>query len=127
MSRNSGRGRWYGEQSLDWSLLELSIFKGAARSLELQGVRVEVERGMTDEGDPWLVFCDADTSNLLCHCARLDGGKYVACVPFKNIGSAGSALTDVLGDFFSISHWAKCFLSPSAIHTEKSDRRLGRR
>ena len=66
-----------------------------------QGGRVEIECGITDEGDPWLVFCDADTSNVLCHFARLGGDKYVACVPFGNAGTTGTALTDVLDDFFS--------------------------
>ena len=65
-----------------------------------QGGRVEIECGITDEGDPWLVFCDADSSKLLCHLARL-GAKYIACVPFNDVGSTGTALTDVLDDFFS--------------------------
>jgi len=83
MSRNSGRAKRCGEQSIDWSLLELSIFRAAEKTLELQGVHVEVEYGMTDEGDPWLVFCDADTSNVLCHFARLGRGKYVAVCPSR--------------------------------------------
>ena len=87
--------------STDWSLLELSILEQARKTLEFQGGHVEIECGITDEGDPWLVFCDADTSNVLCHFARLDGDKYVACVPWGNVGTTGSALTDVLDDFFS--------------------------
>ena len=46
------------------------------------------------------MFCDADSSKLLCHLARL-GAKYIACVPFNDVGSTGTALTDVLDDFFS--------------------------
>jgi len=87
--------------STDWSLLELSILEQARKTLEYRGGHVEIECGITDEGDPWLVFCDADTSNVLCHVARLGGDKYVACVPFGNVGTTGSALTDVLEDFFS--------------------------
>ena len=87
--------------STDWSLLELSILEQARKTLEHQGGHVEIECGITDEGDPWLVFCDADTSDVLCHFARPGGGKYVACVPFGNVGTTGSALTDVLDDFFS--------------------------
>ena len=120
MSRNSGRAKWCGEQSIDWSHLELSIFRAAEKTLELQGVHVEVEYGMTDEGDPWLVFCDADTSNVLCHFARLGGGKYVACVPFENVGTTGAALTDVLDDFFST--WPRGGMlctSQVAVHSEK--------
>jgi hypothetical protein len=85
--------------STDWSLLELSIFEQVKRSWKLQGVHAETECGMTDEGEPWLVFCDADTGEVLCHLARL-GNKYVACVPFYGVGTTGAALTDVLDDFF---------------------------
>ena len=87
--------------STDWSLLELSILEQARKTLEYQVGHVEIECGITDEGDPWLVFCDADTSNVLCHFARLGSDKYVACVPLGNVGITGSAMTDVLDDFFS--------------------------
>ena len=33
--------------------------------------------------------------------ARLGSDKYIACVPFDNVGTTGSALADVLDDFFS--------------------------
>lgn len=97
MNRNSSRFKWCG--STNWSPSELSIFQQAGRILELQGIHVEIETGMTDEGDPWLVFCDS-SSEWLCHFARV-GSKYVACVPFENVGTTGTALTDVLDDFFS--------------------------
>ena len=45
--------------STDWSLLELSILEQARKTLEYRGGHVETECGITDEGDPWLVFCDA--------------------------------------------------------------------
>ena len=84
----------------NWSLFELNIFEQARKTLEHQGLHVETERGITDEGDPWFVFCDADTSNVLCHFARLGSDKYVVCVPFHNVRNTGTALTDVLDDFF---------------------------
>jgi hypothetical protein len=100
MIGNTGRVSWCGEPSTDWSLLEFSIIVEVGRSLELRGVRVEFDCGMTDEGDPWLVFCDADSSELLCHVARL-GKLYVACLPFGDAGVTGTALTEVLDDFFN--------------------------
>jgi len=66
----------------------------------MRGLRVEFDCGMTDEGDPWLVFCDTDSSELLCHVARL-GNEYIACMPFDGAGITGTSLTDVLEDFFS--------------------------
>ena len=86
--------------STDWSLLELSILEQARKTLEFQGGHVEIECGITDEGDPWLVFCDADTSNVLCHFARLGSDKYVACVPSTML-EPPSRIEDVLDDFFS--------------------------
>ena len=100
MIGNTGRALWCGEPSTDWSLLELSIIVEVGRSLEMRGLRVEFDCGMTDEGDPWLVFCDTDSSELLCHVARL-GNEYVACMPFDGAGITGTSLTDVLDDFFS--------------------------
>jgi hypothetical protein len=100
MGRNSDQARWCIAPSTDWSLLELGLFEQVRGTLEAQGVHVEVESGMTDEGEPWFVFCDADSGELLCHCARL-GSKYIACVPFDDAGTTGTALTEVLDDFFS--------------------------
>jgi hypothetical protein len=90
--------------STDWSLLELSILEQARKTLKYRRGHIEVDCGMTDEGEPWLVFCDADdTTNVLCHFARLGSDKYVACVPFDNVGTTGTALTDVLDEFFNTS------------------------
>jgi hypothetical protein len=100
MIGNTGRVSWCGEPSTDWSLLEMSTIVEVGRSLELRGIRVEFDCGVTDEGDPWLVFCDADSSELLCHVARL-GTQYVACLPFGDTGITGATLTDVLDDFFN--------------------------
>jgi len=100
MGRNSDRARWCIAPSTDWSLLELSLFDQARETLEALGVHVEIASGMTDEGDPWFVFCDADSSEVLCHCARI-GSKYVVCMPFENAGTSSTALSEALDDFFS--------------------------
>ena len=59
-----------------WSRHELALFHDAASLLP---ETVETDRGVTDEGDPWLVFCDADSGEVLAHFARI-GGQHIACV-----------------------------------------------
>ena len=97
MRRNANLARWRGPLS-DWSLFELSVFDHARRSLKLQGVDVELECGVTDEGDPWLVFCDVETGDVLGHFARI-GDDYVGCVPFHCDGLRSVILPDVLAAF----------------------------
>lgn len=108
----TGRAKGWVEPSTDWSLLEMSTIVEVGRSLELRGVRVEFDCGVTDEGDPWLVFCDLDTSELLCHVARL-GSTYVACTPFGDSGTTGAALADVLEDFFT--NWQSKIAPPNLV------------
>ena len=60
----------------DWSRDELVLFHHAANLLP---ETVEIDRGVTDEGDPWLVFCDADSGEVLAHFARI-GGQHIAYV-----------------------------------------------
>jgi hypothetical protein len=60
----------------DWSPHELALFSDAANLLP---ETAETDRGVTDEGDPWLVFCDADSGEVFAHFARI-GGQHIACV-----------------------------------------------
>jgi hypothetical protein len=96
MSRNTNRARWSGKPSV-WSLFELAIFDQARRTLECQGLRVEYECGITDEGEPWLAFCDAN-ADVVGHFARL-GDRYIACVPFHDNGSSGDVLSELIDGF----------------------------
>ena len=65
----------------DWSQRELAEFYRVESALIQAGLGLETDRGLTDEGDPWFVFCRADTGEAFIHFARVDG-KYIA------IGSA---------------------------------------
>src|SRR5262249_58183192 len=49
-----------------------------AAALWSVGLSVETDHGVTDEGDPWFVFCDADSGEVIADFARISG-KYVAC------------------------------------------------
>lgn len=57
----------------DWSNQELSDLYRAISALNQAGIRIETERGVTDEGDPWMVFCRTD-GEVFIHFCRLAGG-----------------------------------------------------
>jgi hypothetical protein len=97
VSRSASLTRWSRPVS-DWSFAELAVFDHVRQSLKLQGVEVELEHGVTDEGDPWLIFC-ADACDVICHFAKM-GDEYVACVPFCGTGMTGVILSDLVVDFF---------------------------
>ena len=83
---------------LGWSGQELALFSRAAKSLSSGGLRIETDYGLTDEGEPWLVFCNAESGDVCGHFARMRE-EYVACIPFREDGVRGSELRDVLCRF----------------------------
>jgi hypothetical protein len=56
----------------DWTQEELAQLYRVEHSLVQSGLSVEHDRGLTDEGDPWFVFCRPD-GEVLIHLARYDG------------------------------------------------------
>jgi len=67
-------------RSRDWSTQELAEFYRVHGALVRTGVNVEVDRGLTDEGDPWFVFCRAEDGEVMIHFARI-GGMYLVDSP----------------------------------------------
>jgi len=66
----------------DWSNQELAEFYRVENSLIRAGLPVETDRGLSDEGDPWFVFCHAETGDIIIHFARFDGSYAVASSVF---------------------------------------------
>jgi len=56
----------------DWTNQELAHLYRVKRLLDLAGVSNTIDRGLTDEGDPWFLFCDA-TDEVFIHLCRIDG------------------------------------------------------
>jgi len=81
-----------------WSKHELLHLDRAAKFLAANGTIVESDRGVTDEGDPWFVFCDRLSGEIVGHFARIDG-HYVACVPFRGGAVTGYVLRDLINQF----------------------------
>jgi hypothetical protein len=63
-------------RSSDWTQQEIAEFYRVESALLQAGLKLETERGVTDEGDPWFVFCREDTGEVFVHFARIDG-EYV--------------------------------------------------
>lgn len=61
------------QRSADWTPREIAEFYRVESALTQAGVALEIERGLTDEGDPWFVFCRRDTGEVFVHFARIDG------------------------------------------------------
>ena len=60
----------------DWSQSELAQFYRVDAALTQAGLALEQERGVSDEGDPWLAFCHSETGEVFAHFARI-GHLYV--------------------------------------------------
>jgi hypothetical protein len=68
------------KRSRDWTTQELAEFYRVENALLQAGMRVETDRGITDEGDPWFVFCREDDAEPVAHFARIDG-QYIIASP----------------------------------------------
>jgi len=60
----------------DWTQQELAEFYRVEAALIRSGLLVDVDRGISDEGDPWFVFCRRDNGEVIAHFARI-GNDYV--------------------------------------------------
>jgi hypothetical protein len=78
-----------------WSKHELAQFRRATSLLREAGLLIETDSGLTDEADPWFVFCDAGSGEVLAHFAKM-GGKNVACAPSLNVAEIGRIFPDLV-------------------------------
>jgi hypothetical protein len=59
-------------RTADWTREELAELYRIEHALAQANVRLDTDRGLTDEGDPWFVFCRVD-GEILVHISRFDG------------------------------------------------------
>ena len=59
-------------QQNDWSNQELADLFRVKHLLNAAGIISDTDRGITDEGDPWFIFCDTQ-GEVLIHLCRLNG------------------------------------------------------
>lgn len=67
----------------DWSQQEIAEFYRVEAALTQAGLRVTTDRGLSDEDDPWFVFCRFD-GDVILHFARIDDLYVVASEAFEH-------------------------------------------
>ncbi|WP_020665177.1 hypothetical protein [Aureimonas ureilytica] len=60
-----------------WQNQDLAELYRVRDRLCAAGLEVETEAGVTDEGDPWFVYAQAGTDNVVVHIARIDSEIHV--------------------------------------------------
>jgi len=65
----------------DWGQRELAEFYRVQNALTKSGIGISTDRGLTDEGEPWIVFFRQDNEEVIVHLARI-GGEYVVASNF---------------------------------------------
>lgn len=81
----------------DWSNQELANIYRVKKLLDAAGVHNSLERGLTDEGDPWCVFCTA-TGDVFIHLCKIDG-RYVLDSPNLRAPISGRDFADLIAAF----------------------------
>lgn len=67
----------------DWNNQELSDLYRVKQLLEKAGIQIMTDRGTSDEGDPWFVFCQSN-GEVFVHLCRFDG---IYLLDSPNIGT----------------------------------------
>jgi hypothetical protein len=112
-------------RSCDWSSRELAEFYRVEAALIQAGLRIETERGLSDEGDPWFAFCRPDEGEVVVHIARI-GDLYVLASPSYDGVASGNDIAELVRDLVSRhpliqmrgnknGQVSKIFLHPAAI------------
>ena len=67
----SGTPKW-AHSLRDWTNQELASIYRVKHLLDVAKIPTELDRGVTDEGEPWCVFCSTD-GHVFIHLSRIDG------------------------------------------------------
>jgi hypothetical protein len=110
-------------RSSDWSPQEIAEFYRVESALVQSGLSVTTDRGISDEGDPWFVFCRADNDEVIAHFARIDD-DYVVASSFQPGSVRGRNFRALIREMMELhplmvpvkrSSGQKVFLHPSAL------------
>jgi hypothetical protein len=69
----------------DWDAQELAEFYRVESALVQSGMRIITDRGLSDEGDPWFVFCREMDGEIIIHFARIDGNYIIASPAYEGV------------------------------------------
>jgi hypothetical protein len=88
-------------RSNDWSPQEIAEFYRVESALVQSGLSVTTDRGISDEGDPWFVFCRADNDEVIAHFARIDH-EYVVASSFQRCPVRGRNFRALMRDVMDL-------------------------
>ena len=86
-----------GQHRVDWDNYELASLYRVEGLLVQANIRILTGRGVSDEGDPWFVFC-RDNGEVFIHLARIDGA-YLLDSPGLTDVLRGSDFSELIGCF----------------------------
>jgi hypothetical protein len=84
----------------DWSSPELAEFYRVESALIQAGLKIDTDRGVSDEGDPWFTFCRPDDGEVIVHIARIDGSYVLAGPSYEGI-ARGNDIRSLVSDLIS--------------------------
>src|SRR6056297_2604229 len=94
---HSGLSGLFPDPKKDWSNQELADLFRVRQLLSSANVPVETDRGVTDEGDPWFVFCHAN-GEVFIHLCRIEGA-YILDSPNVLRPLRGADFNELIADF----------------------------
>jgi hypothetical protein len=106
----------------DWTQQELAEFYRVETILMQSGISLDTDRGVSDEGDPWFVFCRPETGDVIIHFAR-HGSEYIAAGGGIDRVLRGRSFRDIVDAFVAEQPLVmrrpagdpKVFLHPAAL------------
>ncbi len=85
------------DRVFDWTRDELAELYRIEHALTQANIRLETDRGLSDEGDPWFVFCRTD-GEVLVHISRYDG-QYRLSSPGLESSLVGRSFAELTKSF----------------------------
>ena len=103
-----------------WDNQDIADFYRAVDILKRANLDIEVDSGVTDEGEPWFVFVRSEDGEVLAHFAQIDG-QFVAVSSMKHEVYKGSCIREIVD---KIDEWNLVLPSRQAGRLFLTSRRL---
>jgi hypothetical protein len=103
-----------------WTNGELAELYRVEHSLFQAGLVVETECGVSDEGDPWFVFCHGD-GRVVVHAARIDGLYHLYCATLpapltgRSFGAIAKTFVEMIAKTQNAGPSGRVVAHPSAL------------
>lgn len=111
---------WPASPGGGWTNGELAELYRVEHSLFQAGLVVETECGVSDEGDPWFVFCHGD-GHVVVHAARIDGLYHLYCATLpapltgRSFGAIAKTFVEMIAKTQNAAPSGRVVAHPSAL------------